>query len=66
MADVNEIKKAVLGYSDSIEDCRGFLTTTSTVFTIRVTAVSGAAKATAIAAVSKEGDKIQQIAVICD
>ena len=66
VADVNEIKKAVLGYSDSIEDCRGFLTTTSTVFTVRVTAISGAAKATAIAAVTKEGDKIQQIAVISD
>jgi len=66
VADVNEVKKAVLGYSDSIEDCRNFLTASSTVFTIRVTAVRGAAKATAIAAVSKEGDKIQQIAVICD
>jgi hypothetical protein len=66
VADVNEIKKAVLGYSDVIEDCRDFLTTTSTVFTIRVTAVSGAAKASAIAAVSKEGDKIEPIAVICD
>lgn len=66
VADVNEIKQAVLGYSDSIEDCRDFLTATSTVFTIRVTAVSGAATATVVAAVSKEGDKIQQIAVICD
>jgi hypothetical protein len=66
VADVNEIKQAVLGYSDSIEDCRDFLTTASTVFTIRITAVSGAAKASAIAAVSKEGDNIQQIAVICD
>ncbi len=66
VTDVNEIKQAVLGYSDSIEDCRDYLTTASTVFTIRVTAVSGAAKATAVAAVSKEGDKIKQIAVICD
>jgi hypothetical protein len=64
--DVNEIKKAVLGYSDAIEDCRSFLTATSTVFTIRVTAISGVARAGAIAAVSREGDKIQQIAVICD
>lgn len=64
--DVNEIKQAMLGYSDSIEKCRDYLTTASTVFTIRVTAVSGAAKATAVAAVSKEGDKIKQIAVICD
>ncbi len=66
VADVNEIKQAMLGYSDTIEKCRDYLTTASTVFTIRVTAVSGAARATAIAAVSKEGDKIKQIAVICD
>jgi hypothetical protein len=66
VADVNEIKQAVLGYSDSIEDCRDFLTTASTVFTIRITAVSGAARASAIAAVNKEGDKIEPIAVICD
>jgi len=66
IADVNEVKKAVLGYSDSIEDCRDFLVTSSTVFTIRVTAVSGAAEVTAMAAVSKEGGKVQQIAVICD
>ncbi len=64
--DVNEIKQAMLGYSDSIEKCRDYLTTVSTVFTIRVTAVSGAAQATAVAAVGKEGDKIKQIAVICD
>lgn len=64
--DVNEIKQAMLGYSDSIEKCRDYLTTASTVFTIRVTAVSGAAQATAVAAVGKEGDKIKQIAVICD
>ncbi len=64
--DVNEIKKAVLGYSNAIEDCRSFLTATSTVFTIRVTAISGVARAGAVAAVSREGDKIQQIAVICD
>ncbi|MEN6578276.1 MAG: hypothetical protein ABFD90_18170 [Phycisphaerales bacterium] len=66
IADVNEVRKAVLGYSDAIDEARDFLVTTSTVFTIRVTAVSGAAKATAVAAISKEGGKVQQIAVICD
>lgn len=66
VADVNELRRAILGYSDSIDDCKDFITATSTVFTVRVTAVSGVAKAVAIAAVSKEGDKIQQIAVISD
>ena len=64
--DVNEVKKAVLGYSSVIEDCRSFLTATSTVFTIRVTAVSGTARATVLAAVTREGDKIEPIAVIRD
>ena len=66
VADVNDLKQAILGYSDSIDDCKDFITATSTVFTVRVTAVSGVAKAVAIAAVTKEGDKIQQIAVISD
>jgi len=66
ITDVNEVKKTVLGYSDSIEDSRDFLVTSSTVFSIRVTAVSGAAKATAVAAITKEGGKVQPIAVLCD
>ncbi len=66
VADVNELRRTILSYSDSIDDCKDFITTTSTVFTIRVTAVSGVAKAAALAAVTKEGDKIEQIAVIGD
>lgn len=66
IADVNEVRKVVLGYSDVIEEARDYLVTSSTVFTIRVTAVSGAAKATAIAGVSREGGKLQPVAVICD
>ena len=46
VADVNEIKKAVLG-TPTRSRLPDFLTTTSTVFTIRVTAISGAARATA-------------------
>jgi hypothetical protein len=66
VADVNDLKHALLGYSDAIEKCRSFITVTSTVFTVRVTAVCGVARATALAAVSKEGDTVQQIAVLCD
>jgi len=66
IADVNEVRKAVLGYSDVIEEARDYLVTSSTVFTIRVTAVRGAAKATAVAGVSREGGKLQPVAVICD
>jgi hypothetical protein len=66
IADVNELKQGLLGYSNSIDKCRDFVTTTSSVFTIRVTATSGVATATAVAAVSKEADKIKRIAVISD
>ena len=65
-SDIEEVKKGAFRYSDSIDKCKEFFTTASNVFTIRVTAVSGVAKVTAIAAVSKEGDKVKQIGVISD
>jgi hypothetical protein len=64
--DVNELKQAVPRYSTALDDCRTFIAVRSTVFTVRVTAVSGVAQVTAIAAIAKEGDKVQQIAVISD
>ncbi len=66
VSDVNELKQAAPRYSTALDDCRTFLAVRSTVFTIRVTAVSGVARVTAVAAVAKEGDKVQQIAVISD
>ena len=66
IADVNELKQAVPRYSGAIDDCRTFITAQSSVFTIRVTAVSGVATVTAMAAVNKEGDKVQPIAVISE
>jgi len=65
-SDIEEVKKGAFRYSDSIDRCKEFLTTASNIFTIRVTAVSGVAKVTAIAAVSKEGDKVKQIGVVSD
>jgi hypothetical protein len=66
IGDVNELKQAVSRYSTAIEDCRTFLTAKSSVFTIRVTAISGVAQVTVMAAVSKEGDKVQPIAIISE
>lgn len=65
-ADIEEAKKGAFRYSDSIDKCKDFLTTTSSVFTVRVTAISGVAKVTAVAAVSKEGDKVKQIGIVSD
>jgi len=66
ITDVNEVKQIVLANATAIDKCRSFITATSTVFTIRVTATSGVATATALAAVSKEADKIKRIAIISD
>jgi len=64
--DIEDLKKGVFQYSDAIDKCKDFLTTTSTVFTIRVTAVSGVAKATIVAAVTKDGNKVKQIGIVSD
>lgn len=66
VADVNELKQAVLRYATAIQDCGDFLTATSSVFSIRVTAVRGVARVTMLAAVSNEGDKVVPIAVISE
>jgi Tfp pilus assembly protein PilX len=66
VTDVNELKQAVPRYSTALDDCRTFITVRSTVFTIRITAISGVARVSAVAAVAREGDKVQQIAVISD
>ena len=65
-ADLEAVKKAAYQYADAIETCKNLITTTSTVFSVRVTATCGVAKVVAIAAVSKEGQRIKQIGVISD
>ncbi len=62
--NIEDLRKSLLRYSDSIEKCEKYITTVSRFFTIKVTAVSGVAKASAIIAITKDGKKIQKIAVI--
>jgi len=62
--NIENLRKSLLRYSDSIEKCKKYITTVSSIFTIKVTAVSGAAKASAIIAITKDGKKIERIAVI--
>ena len=64
-ADIEELKKALFRFSDSIEKSRPYITTTSNVFSIRVTASSGVAKASAIVIVVKGGGKIERVAILC-
>ncbi|OHB76709.1 MAG: hypothetical protein A2Z25_21770 [Planctomycetes bacterium RBG_16_55_9] len=62
--NVEGLKTALTRYTDSIGKCEKYITTESRVFTIRITATSGAAKASTLIAVTKEGNKVRQIAAI--
>jgi hypothetical protein len=62
--NLDELKKSLFGYTDSIGKCEKYITTSSTFFTIRVTAVSGVAKASSVIAITKDGKKVQRIAVM--
>ncbi len=65
-SDIEDAKKDIFRHAAAIEKCQAFLTTTSTAFTVRVTAVSGVARTVAVAGVTKDGRKIKRIAVISD
>ncbi|OHB61219.1 MAG: hypothetical protein A2167_05280 [Planctomycetes bacterium RBG_13_46_10] len=62
--DIEGLKKELLRYSDTINKCEKYITTTSDYFTIRITAVSGVAKASASIVIMKDGDRMKQAAVI--
>ena len=62
--DIEDLRKSLLRYSDSIIKCEKYIITASRFFTIKVTAVSGVAKVSAVVAISKDGKKIEKIAVI--
>ena len=62
--DVEDLKKRLFRFSDTIEKSRPYINTASNVFAIHITAVSGVAKASAVIVVLRDGDKIQRIAVV--
>jgi len=62
--DIEELTKALFRYSDSIKKCEKYITTRSTFFTIKVTAVSGVAEASVVIAIRKNDQNIERIAVI--
>jgi hypothetical protein len=61
--NIEELKKELFKFSDSIDKCNPYITTSSNTFSIHVTAVNGAAKVSAIVVVMKNGGKIQKVAV---
>jgi len=62
--DIDDLEKELFRYFGSIEKCKEYITTTSDFFSIRVSATSGLARACAVMAVTKQGNKMKQIAVI--
>jgi len=62
--DMEDLKRELLRYSDSIKKCEKYITTASRFFTIKVTAISGVAKASATIAITKDGQKVERIAII--
>jgi len=62
--NIEELEKLLFRYSDSIKKCQPYLTTVSRFFTVRITAVSGVAKASTVIALTKDGKKTQTVAVI--
>lgn len=64
--NLGELKKSLFRYSNSIDKCKDYITTASTFFTIKVTAISGVAETSAVIALTKDGRRTRKIAVISD
>jgi hypothetical protein len=62
--DVADLKKSLSNYVDQITKCEPYITTKSSLFTVKITAVSGVAKASSVIAITKNADKIIRIAII--
>jgi type II secretory pathway component PulK len=62
--DIEDLRKSLYRYSDSIGKCEKYITTTSRFFTIKITAVSGVAEASTVIAIIKDGKSIVRIAAI--
>jgi hypothetical protein len=63
-SDFQTLKTELFRYSDSLDKCEKYITTVSRFFTIRITAVSGVAKASTVIAITKDGEKVQRVAII--
>ena len=62
--NLNDLQSAMVKYGVSVRKCRKYITTTSDFFTVRISAVSGAARVSAVIGVIKEGKKVEKIGII--
>lgn len=63
---IEDLKERLFRYSDSIEKCEDFITTESSIFTIRVKATSGTATSRAIIALRKNKGEFEKIAAFSE
>ncbi len=61
---IDELKKELFRFANSIEKCQNYIVTESNMFSIHVTASSGVAKASAVIVVIRQDDKMERIAVV--
>jgi hypothetical protein len=61
---MDDLKNSLRGFSESVEKSQKYITTQSTFFTIKVTATSGVAQASAVIAVVKDAKGVKKVAVI--
>lgn len=66
IASTDKLEGDLYAYGESIRKCLPYITTTSTFFTIKVTATSGKAKATLVALIKKGAKSTDKIAVVSD
>jgi hypothetical protein len=64
--DVNDVQKKIYKYADSIRKSKDFITTTSNVFSVKITAVSGMAKVSMTAAILAQDKKPRIIAIMSE
>ncbi len=62
--DIADLRKALLRYTASIDKSEKYITTSSDLFIVKVTAVSGAAKASAVVAVLKDQAGAKRVGMI--
>ena len=61
---IDDLKRDLFRYTVSIEKCEKYITTVSDFFTVRVTATSGVAQASAVIALTKWGPVVRTVAVV--
>lgn len=61
---IDDMKKRMFKYTTGIDRCKEYITTTSTHFTIKITATNGNAKISSIIAIEKKGKRTNIIAII--